>query len=93
LRKAEAPELSLRRKTELLRVTRSKLYYQPKPRLNEDKIIDKILDIYEAHPIYGYHRMTASLRRQGVIINHKKVRKIMIMLISKGFGEQRNMNG
>jgi putative transposase len=76
----EVASLSLRRKTELLKVTRSKLYYQPKARPNEDKIIEKILDIYEAHPIYGYRRMTAILRRQGVIINHKKVRKLMKML-------------
>lgn len=61
-------------------MTRSKLYYQPKARPNEDRIIDKILDIYEANPIYGYRRMTASLRRHGIIINHKKVRKLMKML-------------
>ena len=61
-------------------MTRSKLYYQPKPRSNEDEIIDKLLNIYEAHPVYGYRRMTASLRRQGIIINHKKVRKLMQML-------------
>jgi putative transposase len=63
-----------------LDVSRSKFYYQPKPRPNDDEIIDKILDIYEAHPIYGYRRMTSSLRRQGVIVNHKKVRKLMKML-------------
>ena len=61
-------------------MTRSKLYYQPKPRSNEDEIIDKLLNIYEAHPVYGYRRMTSSLRRQGIIINHKKVRKLMQML-------------
>ena len=70
----------MRRKTKLLKVTRSKFYYQAKSRPNEDEIIDKILDIYEAHPIYGYRRMTASLRRGVVIINHKKVRKLMKML-------------
>lgn len=61
-------------------MTRSKLYYQPKPRPNEDRIIDKILDIYESHPVYGYRRMTGHLRRHGVIINHKKVRRLMKML-------------
>lgn len=73
-------ELSLRRKTGLLAVTRSKLYYQPKSRPNEDAIIDRMLDIYETHPVYGYRRMTENLRRQGIIINHKKVRKLMKML-------------
>lgn len=73
-------ELSLRRKTELLKVTRSKLYYQPKPRPNEDELIDKLLDIYEAHPVYGYRRITSSLRRHGMVVNHKKVQKLMKML-------------
>ncbi|WP_202149843.1 IS3 family transposase [Candidatus Sarmatiella mevalonica] len=39
-------------------------------------MIDKIFDIYETHPVYGYRRITSSLRRQNVIINHKKVRKL-----------------
>lgn len=39
-----------------------------------------MLDIYEDHPVYGYRRMTQGLRRQGIIINHKKVRKLMKML-------------
>jgi putative transposase len=72
--------LSLRRKTELLKVSRSKLYYQPKSRPSEDEIIDKILELYELHPVYGYRRMTLCLRRQGIVINHKKVRKLMRML-------------
>ena len=73
-------ELSVRSKTKLLAVTRSNHYYQPKTRLNEDMIIDKIIAIYEAHPIYGYRRMTAQLRRQGFAINHKKVSLLMARL-------------
>lgn len=55
-------------------------YYEHKARLNEDKIIDKLLDLYESHPVYGYRRITRGLNRQGVIINHKKVRRLMKML-------------
>ncbi len=61
-------------------MSRSKFYYQPKSRLNEDEIIDKLLGIYESHPVYGYRRITNCLRRQGIIINHKKVRRLMKML-------------
>ena len=39
-----------------------------------------MLDIYEDHPVYGYRRMTESLRRQGIMINHKRLRKLMKML-------------
>lgn len=72
--------MSIRRKTELLDVTRSKFYYQPKARLNEDKIIDKLLSIYEDHPVYGYRRMTQAFLRQGIVVNHKKVSRLMKML-------------
>lgn len=78
--KEEVSSLSLRRKTVLLKVTRSKFYYQRKPRQSEDKIIDKLLELYEAHPVYGYRRMTNSLKRQGVVINHKRVGRLMKML-------------
>ena len=56
-------------------MTRSKLYYQPKSRPNEDEIIDKLLDLYEAHPVYGYRRMTANLKLQGIIINSSYARE------------------
>jgi len=39
-----------------------------------------MLDIYEAHPVYGYRRIQESLRRKGLLVNHKKVRKLMNML-------------
>jgi hypothetical protein len=35
-----------------------------------------MLDIYETHPVYGYRRMTSSLRYHGMVMNHKKVKKI-----------------
>jgi putative transposase len=76
----EGSELSVRRKSELLKVARSNFYYQPKSRPNEDEIINKILDIYEANPIYGYRRITARLKRYGVVINEKRVRRLMKML-------------
>jgi len=43
-------------------------------------MVDKLLDIYETHPVYGYRRITSSLRRQGMVVNHKKIQKLMKML-------------
>jgi putative transposase len=34
-------------------------------------------DISREHPYYGYRRITAQLRRDKVIVNHKKVLKMM----------------
>ena len=62
-------------------IKRSTLYYQPKGNLDkkikETDIKNKIKDISYEHPYYGYRRITAQLRRDKVIVNHKKVLKMM----------------
>lgn len=59
----------------------STLYYQPKGNLDkkikETNIKKKIEDISREHPYYGYRRITAQLRRDKLIANHKKVLKMM----------------
>jgi putative transposase len=57
---------------------RSKHYYKPKKyKLKDAFILDKIVGIALNFPSYGYRRITAHLRREGIIINHKKVYRIM----------------
>jgi len=62
-------------------IKRSTLYYQPKgnfdKKIKETDIKNKIKDISYKHPYYGYRRITAQLRRDKVIVNHKKVLKMM----------------
>ena len=62
-------------------IKRSTLYYRSKEKLDkktkEAGIKNKIKDISCKHPYYGYRRITVSLRRDKVIVNHKKVLKIM----------------
>lgn len=60
-------------------IKRSTLYYQPKihKKQKELGIRKKIEDISREYPYYGYRRISASLRRDKVIVNHKKVLKIM----------------
>jgi len=57
-------------------IKRSTLYYKPKGKKETD-IKKRIEDISQEHPYYGYRRMTAQLRRDKVIVNHKKVLKMM----------------
>lgn len=57
---------------------RSKYYYKPrKDKLKDELILDKIKGITTTFPSYGYRRITAHLRREGIIINHKRVYRIM----------------
>jgi len=62
-------------------IERSTLYYQRKinthKKQKELRIRKKIENISREHPYYGYRRITAQLRRDKVIVNHKKVLKIM----------------
>jgi transposase InsO family protein len=62
-------------------ISRSTYYYRPKKNLEKKKrdadIADLIEKICYEHPYYGYRRVTAALRRKKIVVNHKKVLKIM----------------
>ena len=59
-------------------LSRSKHYYKSKKDTKKDiAILEAIKSIALDFPSYGYRRITAALRRKGMIVNHKKVYKIM----------------
>ena len=62
-------------------IKRSTYYYRPKRNLCKKKrdadIADAIEKICFEHPYYGYRRITAALKRDGIVVNHKKVLKLM----------------
>ena len=64
-----------------MKIPESTYYYKPKGDLEKKKrdadIADAIEEIACDFPSYGYRRITAALRRQGMAVNHKKVLKIM----------------
>jgi putative transposase len=74
----EAAELPLTTQTELLSLNRSSLYYTPlAPSPQEVALKHRIDAIYTERPFYGVRRITAQLRREGVLINHKAVARHM----------------
>ena len=65
----------------LLKVSRSTLYYQPVPVSADDLTVMRPMDeLYVASPFYGSRRMVAILRRDGVVINRKRVRRLMRLM-------------
>lgn len=40
-------------------------------------IKEHIIAIHKVHPYYGYKRMTRALSREGIVVNHKRVRRLM----------------
>jgi putative transposase len=69
-------DYSMRLLCEALDVHRCNLYHQPRP--DEDRPIkDALRELAGAWPTYGYRRLTAMLRRQGLRVNAKRVRRLM----------------
>ena len=64
-----------------MNIKRSTLYYwtkdNPNKKIKETDIKNKIATISYKHPYYGYRRMTAPLKREKVIVNHKRVLRMM----------------
>jgi putative transposase len=71
-------ELSIRRCCELLGVNRSTWYYQEKAvEVDEIELLNLIRDCWERRPFYGYRRITKELRAQGILVNRKRVARLM----------------
>jgi putative transposase len=56
---------------------RSSYYHRPKDPPADESLAARIEEIAEDYETYGYRRMTAQLHRDGIIVNHKKVSRIM----------------
>ena len=76
--KEENNGISITKKCELLDVARSTVYYEPKPINNNDAIVmNEVREIYQQCPFYGYRRILVELRKIGLFINHKRLRRLL----------------
>jgi putative transposase len=71
---------SIRKQCKLIALNRSNLYYTKKTRQDEGELTQEIMEIYEKYPIYGYRKITEMLRRKGVVVNRKRVQRLMKLL-------------
>jgi putative transposase len=70
--------LPLREQADLLGVSRSSLYYQPRPASAEEvQLKHRIDEIYTELPFYGARKIAAQLEREGMSINRKTVGRYM----------------
>ncbi|WP_367116516.1 IS3 family transposase [Desulfovibrio sp.] len=58
----------------------------PKQDSNED-IVEYIKAIHSLRPFYGYRRITTTLHREGLIVNHKRVHRLMQQLGIQSAGQ------
>lgn len=69
------------RQCELLSLPRSSWYYRPTPASAETlELLRRLDEQYTRTPFYGVRRMTAWLRREGYVVNPKRVRRLLHLL-------------
>lgn len=74
----EESDLPLSLQADLLGISRSSLYYQPRsPSQEEITIKHRIDELYTEYPFYGSRKMTAQLQREGIEVNRKAVQRHM----------------
>jgi putative transposase len=74
----EPGDLPLTTQTDLLSLNRTSLYYQSRGPSPEELALKHRIDaIYTERPYYGVRRITAQLRREGALVNHKAVARHM----------------
>lgn len=65
----------------MLNISRSSYYYKDTGGIQKQReyadLRDKIENIVVEHERYGYRRVTAQLRREGVVVNKKRVQRVM----------------
>jgi putative transposase len=74
-------QLSVRRQCELLGISRSGWYYTPKGDSEENLVLMRLIDEqYLKTPWYGSRQMKRALRRQGHVVNRKRVQRLMRLM-------------
>ena len=78
---SEEDSLSLVRQCTLLGVSRSSLYYEPRPESEENqKLLNLIDEEYTRRPFYGSRKITVYLRGLDYAINRKRIQRLMAVL-------------
>ena len=61
----------------LMAISRSSFYAPPADKPDDTKIVVEMKAIADEFEAYGYRRMSAELRQRGLVVNAKKVRRLM----------------
>jgi putative transposase len=70
--------LSQRAQCQLLGISRSGLYYEPRKPSQEELLLMRSIDeAYLKYPFYGRRKMTIEMRKQGFHVGEKRVRTMM----------------
>ncbi|SFF61673.1 Integrase core domain-containing protein [Fontimonas thermophila] len=68
--------ISERRACRLLGLSRTVLHYMPAPRSDNELLRQRLMALADERSRFGYRRLHALLRREGIQANHKRVHRI-----------------
>jgi len=69
--------LSIRRSCSLIGISRTNFNYKLKPETEYDKLIRKRLkELAQKRKRFGYRRLYVMLRREGFMVNHKRIQRL-----------------
>jgi putative transposase len=72
--------MSIRRACLVLELSLSVYYYKTKEKTADKQIIALLEELAEQHPTYGFKKMFHLLRSRGYTWNHKRVRRVYVMM-------------
>lgn len=88
---APDPDVSVRRQCEILALNRSSLYYEsvgPDP--EELELMRRIDGLHLKYPFFGSRRISQELRTQGLVVNRKRVQRLMRIMDLEGVAPKPN---
>lgn len=84
--------ITISRQAELLGIARSTVYYKPVVDTYDMELRRFIDEQYTKAPFYGSRRMTILLRRNGHIVNRKRVQRLMRLMGIEAIYPRRNLS-
>jgi len=74
------PDIPIKRQAELLEISRSSVYYQPKAKPEGEMLMRLIDRIYLENPCYGSRKIARALLTLGHRVNRKRVQRLMRLM-------------
>lgn len=75
---APGSELSVARQAKLLGISRSSVYYRPRRESQEElDLLRRLDELFTENPVYGSRRVQQMLKREGVLVGRRRIRRLM----------------
>lgn len=85
------PDVSVRRQCEILALNRSSLYYKSVDIDPEElELMRRIDELHLKYPFFGSRRISQELRTQGLVVNRKRVQRLMRIMDLEGVAPKPN---